>query len=118
MSKIDGIYTAYLTGIAGQGMAMFVFRSGKIAGADLSGLTFSGSYAVVKSRIRGHVSYTMPAQSLSITGASFDETSSPIQVPIDLPVNLDAQETYRINTPIGPVNAKFVMNVGFEEADG
>jgi hypothetical protein len=118
MSKIDGIYTAYLTGIAGQGMAMFVFRSGKIAGADISGLTFAGSYSVVKSRIKGQISFTMSAQSLSITGASFDESSSPIQVPIDLPVDIDTSETYRINTPIGPVNAKFVMNVGFEDTDG
>jgi len=26
MSEVEGIYTAYLTGAAGQGMAMFVFK--------------------------------------------------------------------------------------------
>lgn len=112
---IDGIYTAYLTGTAGQGMAMFVFKAGKIAGADMSGLTFSGNYTVANERVVGSISYVMPAGSVSITGASFDQASDSIKVPIDLPETLNPSETYRVNTPIGPLNAKFFKNVSFED---
>lgn len=115
---IDGIYTAYLTGAAGQGMAMFVFKSGKIAGADMSGLTFSGDYATKGNRVVGIISYVMPVGSTSITGASFEKASNKIEVPIDLPESINPQETYRLNTPIGPLNAKFVKNVTLEDGDG
>ena len=112
---LDGIYTAYLTGQAGQGMAMFVFRDGNIAGADIAGLTFSGSYEVVNDRMVGNVIYEMPVDSVSITGISFEKASGKIEVPIDLPILLDPKETFRINTPIGPLNAKFIKNISFED---
>ncbi|MBL9074619.1 hypothetical protein [Tabrizicola sp.] len=108
--SLEGIYTAYLTGIAGQGIAMFVFTKGRIAGADMAGLTFSGSYSVKDGRMVGEVIYTMPAGTISITGASFDKYSDAIKVPINLPAEIDPTETYLINTPIGPLNAKFVKN--------
>lgn len=111
---IDGIYTAYLTGAAGQAMAMFVFKDGKIGGADMVGLTYSGEYSVEGDNIVGTVNYKMPAQSASITGVEFVEESDEITVPISLPVNIDPNETYLITTPIGQLNAKFVKNTGFD----
>lgn len=108
---IDGIYTAYLTGKAGQAMAMFVFNKGSIAGADMAGLTYAGSYSVEGGRARGEICYSMPAQSNSITGASFERPSDTIRVPIDLPETIDPAETYRILTPIGPLNARFMKHV-------
>ncbi|MCB1478607.1 MAG: hypothetical protein KDJ62_07000 [Rhodobiaceae bacterium] len=117
MSAVDGIYTAYLTGVAGQGMAMFVFKDGKISGADVAGLVFSGSYNITNKKLIGEVVYQMPAGSTSITGASFDQHSDNIVVPLELPEIIDPTETYRINTPIGPLNAKFVKNTGFGETD-
>lgn len=117
MSRVEGIYTAYLTGAAGQGMAMFVFKDGKIAGADVAGLTFAGSYQVTDARIIGEVRYRMPAGSVSITGASFEQGSDRIVVPLSLPEAIDPNETYRVDTPIGPLNAKFVKNVSFGDND-
>lgn len=117
MSSVEGIYTAYLTGAAGQGMAMFVFTDGKIAGADIAGLTFAGSYQIKDSRLIGEVRYRMPAGSLSITGASFEQGSDNIVVPLSLPEQIDPNETYRVNTPIGPLNAKFVKNVSLGDID-
>lgn len=119
MSKVEGIYTAYLAGAAGQGMAMFVFRDGKIAGADIAGLTFSGSYQVNDANLIGEVRYRMPAGSVSITGASFEQSSDIIVVPLSLPEVIDPNETYRVDTPIGPLNARFVKNVslGGDDAD-
>ncbi|AUR00011.1 hypothetical protein [Phaeobacter inhibens] len=108
--SFEGIYTAYLTGTAGQGMAMFVFAAGKISGADIAGLVFSGSYVIKGNTVEGLVEYRMPSNSLSITGATFARDSEIISVPITLPTEIDEQETYRIETPIGPLNAKFVKN--------
>jgi hypothetical protein len=116
-NKIEGIYTAYMSGIAGQGLGMFVFSAGKIAGADIAGLTFSGDYSVENDRVVGKIQYKMPKGSMSITGMVFENASSEIVVPIELPVLLDEKETYRIQTPIGPVNVKFVKNVEFEAND-
>lgn len=76
MSPVEGIYTAYLTGAAGQGMATFVFRDGKIAGADIAGLTFSGRYEVKGAMLIGEVQYRIPAESISITGALFERARS------------------------------------------
>jgi hypothetical protein len=115
---IDGIYTAYLTGTSGQGMAMFVFKDGQIAGADMSGLTFTGRFKTSGGRVVGHLSYVMPAGAISITGISFEKASDKIEVPIDLPEELDPVETYRVNTPIGPINAKFVKNVDLGASNG
>jgi len=112
---IDGIYTAYMTGVAGQAMAMFVFREGKIGGADMAGLVFSGDYVLVEGRIRGRVTYRMPAQSISITGAEFETASGDITVNIDLPEELDPEETYGISTPVGKLNARFIKNIGFPD---
>lgn len=117
MRKIEGIYTAYLTGAAGQGMAMFVFKDGKIAGADIAGLTFSGSYEVKASRVIGEINYRMPAGTVSITGKSFQQDSDNIAIPLSLPEEIDPNETYRVDTPIGPLNAKFVKNVSFGDND-
>ena len=107
---IDGIYTAYLSGVAGQSMAMFVFTAGTITGADIGGLVYSGNYKASEGRVAGHITYRMPAASVSITGAEFVQQSEDITVPIDLPETLNEKETYRINTPIGPINAKFIKN--------
>ena len=117
MSIVEGIYTAYLTGAAGQGMAMFVFREGIIAGADIAGLTFVGSYEVQDAQLIGEVHYRMPADSVSITGAAFQQGSDNIVVPLSLPEAIDPNETYHIDTPIGPLNAKFVKNVSFGDSD-
>ena len=111
--EFDGIYTAYLTGKAGQGMAMFVFKDGKIAGADMSGLTFSGSFSIEDGRASGTIAYQMPQGSVSITGVEFGKPSDKINVPFHLPIEIDKKETYRINTPIGPLNARFIKNTDF-----
>lgn len=104
---IDGIYTAYFTGAAGNGLAMFVFRKGSIAGADTAGLTFSGEYQVSNGWIEGNVDFTMPTGTASITGAVASEQDLSVSVPIRLPEILNPEETYRIETPIGPINARF-----------
>ena len=65
----------------------------------------------------GELVYTMPVGSTSITGASFDQHSDRIVVPLSLPAVIDPNETYCIDTPIGPINAKLVKNIGLGSDD-
>lgn len=44
MSAINGFYTGYFTGAAGNGVALFVMRDGVLVGVDMSGVTFDGNY--------------------------------------------------------------------------
>ena len=108
---IEGIYTVHLTGRADHGVVMFVLSQGKIAGADLNGLVYSGHYTSSEDLIEGVVTFTMPAESTMITGISFPNGPTEIRVPIRLPKVISPSVTYLVQTPIGPINAKFVKNV-------
>ena len=79
----------------------------------MQGVVFSGVYQSKSGRVTGSISYSMPGNSTSITGLGFEQPSGIINVPIDLPVEIDAAATYRIETPIGPVNARFKKLVSF-----
>ncbi len=105
---IEGIYAAYFAGAGGNGMGMFVFLNGVIAGADISGLNFEGNYeATDDGFIVGTVNYEMPPNSASVTGAVAKDRPIAISVPIKLPQDIDPDETYRLETPIGPLSARF-----------
>jgi hypothetical protein len=43
-TSINGFYAAYLTGSAGQGLAMLVFRNGTVVGVDAAGVKYDGTY--------------------------------------------------------------------------
>ncbi len=105
---IDGIYIAYFAGRTGTSMGMFVFKDGKIAGGDIGGWVYQGNYAIEQGGMAvGTIRFEMAKGTSSITGASAGDEPVRVDVPIRLPVALDPSETYRIETPIGPLNAKF-----------
>ena len=105
---IDGIYIAYFTGAGGNGMGMFVFRDGKIAGGDTGAWVYRGTYQVDDEDMAvGEVDFEIPPGASSITGASAAGQPLSVKVPIRLPVDIDENATYRIETPHGPLNAKF-----------
>lgn len=105
---IDGIYTAYFASKAGNSMGMFVFKDGTIAGGDIGGWVYSGTYCVGDDGYAvGEVLFEIPVGGASITGATAQGQPLSVKVPIRLPVNIDPEETYRIETPQGPLNAKF-----------
>ncbi len=106
---IDGFYTAYFTGVAGQSIGMFVFLEGKIAGADAGGGRYDGTYdvSVEGDHIVADVRFSLSPGGMSITGAT--SGAAPMSVPIKLmlPTDLQPHQVHRLETPIGPVNAKF-----------
>ena len=105
----DAIYAAYLTGKAGSTFALLVFRDGVIAGTDVGAVHYDGTYELTSDRrnIVGNIEVSSPAGTTSITGVSNPDQPLTYDVPFRLPVKLDPDAVYRIETPIGPVNAKF-----------
>jgi hypothetical protein len=114
-SKMDGFYIAYFTGVAGNSFAMFVFKEQVIAGADAGGGTYDGDFDVTPdgAHIEGKVRFALPVGQASITGAATSAEPLKIEVPLRLPTDFNATDVHRIETPIGPINARFEKVRGF-----
>lgn len=107
----NGIYTAYLTGVAGSSFGMFVLKDGVIAGGDAAGGIYDGSYSLSSDGKywEGSIAFGMPVGGLTITGHSAQSEPLQIDVPLKLPLDFTEKSEIRIETPIGPLNARFVL---------
>lgn len=107
----DGIYSAYLAGTAGNSFGMFVLKEGVIAGADAGGGIYDGNYSLADDgqSWMGSISFTLPVGSTTITGQIAAQEPVKIDVPIKLPLNFASSDFVRIETPTGPLNARFVL---------
>ena len=105
----NAIYATYMTGRAGTTGALLVFRDGAVAGADSGQGQYDGEYWLAPDhrKIVGSIKVTLPAGVPTITGVLSAERPLSFDVPFQLPVELDPDEIYRIETPTGPVNARF-----------
>ena len=105
----NAIYATYLTGEAGTAGALLIFQDGVIAGADDGASHYDGEYRLAPDHqnIVGTITVTSPAGVPTITGVLSAERPFTFDVPFEFPVNLDPDTAYRIETPSGPVNAKF-----------
>jgi hypothetical protein len=108
-SIFDGFYVAYLTGAIGSSLAMFCFKDGVIAGADVGGGTYSGNYVLSSNgqSVLCTVNFNLRLGERSITGASADSSPIATKTTLTLPCIINPNEISRIETPIGPVNARF-----------
>lgn len=106
---IDGFYAAYLAGATGNSIAMFIFKDGTVVGADAGGGRYDGDYMATSDgkHIEAKVRFTLPIGNQSITGAAATMEPLAIEVPLRLPVEFSRNDVHRIETPIGPINAKF-----------
>ena len=107
---LNGIYTAYMTGVAGNSIAMLVFLNGVISGADVGGGLYDGNYEIVNDgeTIRGTMIYKLPINVASIAGIAPQEKPMSIDVAIDLPSLIQPDDVYRVETSVGPINLKLV----------
>jgi hypothetical protein len=107
--KADGFYAAYFAGVAGNSFGIFVFKDGVIAGADAGGTTYDGSYGLSDDErfVLGTIQFTLPPGHTTITGVAASTEPIVFQVPIKLPIEFATGDVHRIETPAGPVNAKF-----------
>ena len=106
----NAIYAAYLTGRTGSTLALLRFHDGVITGLDMGEGYYDGEYELGpdKQKIVGTIKVNLPAGVPTITGVTSSERPLQFDVPFALPVNLDPDTVYRMETPTGPVNAKFV----------
>jgi len=114
-NPFGGFYSAYFAGTAGNSFGVFVFKEGLIAGADAGGGKYDGIYEVSDDgkTITGSVSFIIPIGHQTITGAAATTEPISFDVPIKLPTEINKNEVFRIETPAGPVNAKFEKIKGF-----
>ena len=114
-NSIEGFYATYLTGAMGSSFAIFTFREGKIAGADIGAGKYDGTYTVDPKTNLVHclIDFVLPVGQPSITGAMAQAEPLRLKVPLALPSTIDPKEVFRIETPIGPVNARLEKIRGF-----
>lgn len=103
----DGFYAGYFTGFVGYSVGVFVFKEGIVVGADGGGGKYDGEYNLAEDgkHIQAKMRFTLPVGHPSITGLSAGP--APMEVPLSLPIEINSNEVHRIQTPIGPINAKF-----------
>ena len=110
----NALYAAYLTGKAGSTFALLRFHDGVITGLDAGEGCYDGKYELGpdQQNIVGTITVSLPAGMTTITGVTSAERPLKFDVPFALPVHPDPEEVYRMETPTGPVNAKFKMKRG------
>ncbi|PSJ59241.1 hypothetical protein C7I85_16600 [Mesorhizobium soli] len=88
---------------------MFLFKDGVVSGADAGGGTYDGTFSPTQDglNVDAIIKFSLSIGNQSITGASAMSEPITIDVPLRLPVRLDREDTFRIDTLIGPINAKF-----------
>ncbi|WP_075996532.1 hypothetical protein [Salaquimonas pukyongi] len=106
---IDGFYVSYFTGSTGSSIGMFMFKDGTIVGADAGGGVYDGTYVVDETgkNLTGQITFRIHQGGQSITGASAPSGPISVDIPIVLPTEFTRHDVHTIQTPLGPVNAKF-----------
>lgn len=106
----NSIYTVYITGTSGNSIAMLIFLNGTISGADIGGGIYDGTYNEIDGGqfIEGRILFTLPINVSSVVGIPPQSEPTSFEVPIRLPSNLDHDQIYRIETPAGPINTRFI----------
>jgi hypothetical protein len=107
---IDGFFRIAFTGAAGSGFGVLVFRQGSVAGADVGGATYDGTYSEnpATGEINFKVNMAAPA------GIAPVQTGVALTAPMDVPIaatlksnDITSQKTVLLQTPLGPVNVIF-----------
>jgi hypothetical protein len=107
---MDGFYVGYITGRAGNSMVLLVIRNARLVGADVSGMKYDGEVHP-KPDTQGftcRVSYTILPGATLITGPGPVATPTDITLNFELPANFAEGPIVRIDTPMGPLNARFM----------
>lgn len=107
---MEGFYRIAYTGAAGSGFGILVFNSGKIAGADVAGGIYNGTYTEdgPTNQINYQVMMQIPA------GVAPVQSGIPLAAPIAFPIqgvlqpsDVESGQPRLLQTPIGPVNVVF-----------
>ncbi len=104
---MNGFYAVYYTGVSGFGNAVLAITNGVIAGADVAGGIYDGTYTATND---GHwdasISLTVPAGTTLVTGQVLPSPMTQTFT-ANLPVDFANGQALPIQTTMGPVNAIF-----------
>jgi hypothetical protein len=102
------LYVAYFTGVAGQSIGLFYIGDGLLIGIDVATMQYEGDYTTKPDgSMEGAVEYVLPAGVSLITGAPAGVAPTRITTALNFPANFDDGRVITIETPLGPVNARF-----------
>ena len=102
------LYIAYLTGVAGQSIGLFYIGDGVLAGVDVATMQYGGAYKTNDDgSLEGDVEYVLPPNVSLITGSPPGLAPTKISLKLTLPNGFHDGRTIKIDTPLGPVNARF-----------
>lgn len=102
------LYLAYFTGTAGMSMALFYIGKGIIAGGDAGGMHYDGSYQTTHDGcLVGSIDFVISPGQQVITGTAAGIEAARFTTPIKLPSDFDNGQTIRLDTVVGPINARF-----------
>jgi hypothetical protein len=109
VDKLEGFYAAYFTGSLGSSLAVFCFKGGALAGADVGGGKYNGTYTLAPDGNAANcvVTFVLQVGQQSITGQRSEQSNNAIKVPVALSLPIDPKVVTRIDTAIGPINARF-----------
>jgi hypothetical protein len=100
---MDGFFRIAFTGTAGSGFGMLVLRNGIIAGADMAGSIYDGTYTENSQTEEIGLQLTMAAPE----GVTLVQTGVPLAAPLILPITTTYRKTHSRQTSLGPVNVIF-----------
>ena len=102
------LYVAYFTGVAGQSIGLLYIGDGMLVGVDVATMQYEGCYQTKRDgSLEGVVEYVLPAGAALITGAPAGIAPTRVSVQLTLPADFADGRVITIETPLGPVNAKF-----------
>lgn len=104
---MHGIYIAYFTGSVGNSIGIFYVADGQLVGADIGGVKYDGKFSIADDGLHGTIEFTIPAGGTLITGHSGGSEPTRVEFPITLPPDFTSGSTISLQTPTGPVNARF-----------
>jgi hypothetical protein len=114
-AEFEGFYAFYFTGATGSSFGLLTFKKGIIVGVDVGGGKYDGTYTLDTEHMTARciVDFVLTLGNQSITGAMAVTEPIRISVPVVLPIRIDPTTHHRIETPIGPINARFERLRGY-----
>lgn len=108
MANMSGFYAAFITGIDSEGLVLFAAHNGKITGTDPSKVLFDGTYHIDEGgNLIGRVTVSAPPNGTLVQGVSTGPSGVRYETNFTIPIDFENRDYIRIDTPFGPVNAKF-----------
>ena len=111
MATLATIFTA---GASGEGVLVVLITGERIVGADLSGVTIDGSLVASEYETKLYAKLTVPEGVHVVQGVTAPKDGLSYEVSASLPPDVFSEDYVTIETPHGPVNARFVKLRDFE----